>query len=64
MLHMRKQTLSGILGVLAAFVIGALVLALQGFNPVATYGALFQYSLFSASGFTADRKSTRLNSSH
>src|SRR5664280_3316749 len=50
---MRKQVLSGILGVLAAFAIGALVLALQGFSPVATYGALLQYSLFSASGFTA-----------
>jgi simple sugar transport system permease protein len=50
---MRKQALSGILGVLAAFAIGALLLALQGFNPVATYGALLQYSLFSGSGFTA-----------
>jgi len=50
---MRKQALSGILGVLAAFAIGALVLALQGFNPFAAYAALLQYSLFSASGFTA-----------
>jgi len=50
---MRKQALSGLLGVLAALLIGALVLLLQGFNPVATYAALLQYSLFSAAGFTA-----------
>lgn len=50
---MRKQALSGVLGVLAALVIGAVVMAVQGFNPVATYGALLQYSLFSASGFSA-----------
>lgn len=50
---MRKQTLSGILGVLGALLIGALVLVLQGFNPVATYAALLQYSLLSASGLSA-----------
>ncbi|MCE5192823.1 MAG: ABC transporter permease [Candidatus Cryosericum sp.] len=50
---MRKQALSGILGVLAALLIGALVLLLQGFNPVVTYAALLQYSLFSTSGFAA-----------
>src|SRR5450756_3169377 len=43
-LFMRKQALSGILGVLAAFAIGALLLALQGFNPVATYGACLLYT--------------------
>jgi ABC-type uncharacterized transport system permease subunit len=50
---MRKQALSGILGVLAALLIGAVVMAVQGFNPFATYGALLQYSLFSTSGFSA-----------
>ncbi|HNW84469.1 MAG: ABC transporter permease [Candidatus Cryosericum sp.] len=50
---MRKQTLSGILGVLAALMIGGIVLALQGFNPFSTYGALLQYSLLSASGLSA-----------
>lgn len=50
---MRKQLLSGVFGVLAALTIGALVLLFQGFNPMATYAALLQYSLFTTSGFTA-----------
>lgn len=50
---MRKQLLSGILGVLAAFLIGAVIMVAQRFNPLTTYAALFQYSLFSVSALSA-----------
>ena len=42
---MRKKFVSGILGILVALIIGAVVMLVQGFNPITTYGALFSYSL-------------------
>lgn len=50
---MHKQALSSILGVLAALFIGAVVMAGQGFNPFATYGALLQYSILTGSALSA-----------
>jgi simple sugar transport system permease protein len=42
---MQKKLVSGLLGILVALVIGAVIMAFQGFNPITTYGALFSYSL-------------------
>lgn len=43
---MLKNLLSGVLGIGAGLLLGALIMALQGYNPLTTYGALFSYSLF------------------
>ena len=44
---MKHQTvLNGIIGVLIALLIGAVNMFIQGYNPILTYQALFQYSLF------------------
>ena len=42
---MRNKWVSGLLGVLAALLIGAFIMLLQGFNPLDVYAALFQFSL-------------------
>ncbi len=42
---MRNKWVSGITGVLIALVIGALLMLLQGFNPIEVYSALFEFSL-------------------
>ncbi len=43
---MQKKVTSSLLGILVALIIGALIMLLQGFNPLTTYGALFSFSLF------------------
>ena len=43
---MWKNLLSGVLGIGAGLLLGALIMILQGYNPLTTYGALFSYSLF------------------
>lgn len=40
-----RKFLSGLLGIGAGLVLGALLMLLQGYHPLATYGALFDYSL-------------------
>jgi general nucleoside transport system permease protein len=42
---MRKKLVSGVLGILVALILGALIMLVQGYDPIATYGALFSYSL-------------------
>jgi len=42
---MTRRILSGVLGVVIAFVVGALMMLLEGYEPLATYGALAQFSL-------------------
>jgi simple sugar transport system permease protein len=42
---MRKKFISGILGIVVALVLGAIIMLFQGYNPIETYGALFSYSL-------------------
>jgi simple sugar transport system permease protein len=42
---MRKKFVSGVLGILVALIIGALIMLFQGYDPIATYAALFSYSL-------------------
>jgi len=43
---MRRRILSGAAGVLAALVVGGLLMLIQGYDPISTYGALFEFSLF------------------
>lgn len=43
---MFKGLLSGVLGIGAGLLLGALIMVFQGYNPITTYGALFSYSLF------------------
>ena len=42
---MKRKTLVNVVGVLLAFLLGALVLVVQGYNPLETYFRLFEYSL-------------------
>ncbi len=46
---MSKKIFSGIAGILVALLIGAVMLIAQGYDPIQTYQALFQFSLFGAS---------------
>ena len=43
---MGRNLLSGVLGIGVGLLLGALIMALQGYDPLATYGALFSFSLF------------------
>ena len=43
---MQKKFISGILGIFVALFIGAIIMLIQGFNPLTTYGALFNFSIF------------------
>ncbi|MEI8131656.1 MAG: ABC transporter permease [Leptolinea sp.] len=42
---MKRKILVNIVGVLLAFLLGAVVMLLQGYNPLETYYRLFEYSL-------------------
>jgi simple sugar transport system permease protein len=42
---MKRSILVNVVGVLLAFLLGAVVMLLQGFNPLETYYRLFEYSL-------------------
>jgi simple sugar transport system permease protein len=44
-MKMNKKWLSGVFGVLVALLLGAVVMLAQGYNPLETYLALFNYSL-------------------
>jgi simple sugar transport system permease protein len=43
---MQRKLISGIIGILIALLIGALIMLVQGYNPIQTYAALFNFSLF------------------
>ena len=43
---MGRNLLSGVLGIGVGLLLGALIMALQGYDPLVTYGALFSFSLF------------------
>ena len=43
---MLKSFISGLLGIIVALLIGALIMLFQGFDPISTYSALFSFSLF------------------
>jgi len=42
---MNQKIVSGTLGIVIGLLLGALLMLLQGYNPLYTYGALFDYSL-------------------
>jgi simple sugar transport system permease protein len=42
---MRKKFVSGVLGIVVALGLGAVIMLIEGFNPITTYSALFSYSL-------------------
>ncbi len=42
---MGRKLISALLGVLIALALGALIMLLQGYNPLSTYAALFSFSL-------------------
>jgi len=42
---MTRRILSGVLGVVIALVVGAIIMLIEGYEPLATYGALAQFSL-------------------
>jgi simple sugar transport system permease protein len=46
---MSKKILSGVVGIVIALLIGAAMMLAQGYNPIETYQALFQFSLFGLS---------------
>ncbi len=46
---MSKKIISGIIGILIALLIGAAMMLAQGYAPLQTYQALFQFSLFGLS---------------
>lgn len=43
---MNKKTLSSLLGLFFALLIGAIILMVEGYNPLATYSALLRFSIF------------------
>ena len=43
---MKQKVLNALIGILVALLLGAVLLVLQGYNPLETYQALFQFSLF------------------
>ncbi|MEW6180579.1 MAG: ABC transporter permease [Chloroflexota bacterium] len=43
---MRQKLLNALIGIVVALLLGAILLLLQGYDPLATYEALFRYSLF------------------
>ncbi len=49
--HWGKKLLNSLLPVLLAFVIGGIVIAVIGENPLEVYGVMLRESLFSANGF-------------
>lgn len=46
---MKRKILINVVGILLAFLLGAVVMSLQGYNPLETYYRLFEYSLGSSS---------------
>lgn len=43
---MRQKLFNALIGILIALLLGAILLLLQGYDPLATYESLFRYSLF------------------
>ncbi len=43
---MRQKLLNALIGIVVALLLGAILLIFQGYDPLATYEALFRYSLF------------------
>jgi general nucleoside transport system permease protein len=55
---LTKKILTGVMGIFIALLLGALLMLLQGYNPIETYGALFQFSLFRPGPFATTLKNS------
>ncbi|WP_455382047.1 ABC transporter permease [Salinispira pacifica] len=55
---MTRRLLSGGAGILIAFVVGGVIMLAQGYDPFATYGALFEFSLFGPGPFATTLKNS------
>ena len=55
---MKLKVLTGVLGIFLALLIGAVIILAQGYDPLATYQSLFQYSLFSGYSFATTLKNS------
>lgn len=55
---MKQKLLNGLAGIVVALLIGAIVMLVQGYNPVETYLALFDYSLGSWYAFSTMLKNS------
>ncbi|GAB6276444.1 MAG: ABC transporter permease [Rectinema sp.] len=55
---MTRRILSGVLGVVIALAVGAIIMLIEGYEPLATYGALAQFSLGGISPLTTTLKNS------
>jgi ABC-type uncharacterized transport system permease subunit len=55
---MSRKILTAMAGILVALLIGALIMLVQGYRPLATYTALFQFSLFGLSPLATTLKNS------
>lgn len=53
---MTRRIVSGVLGVVIAFAVGALIMLIEGYEPLSTYAALVQFSLGGVGPFTTTLK--------
>ena len=53
---MIQKSINGILGIFTALLIGAVMMLAQGFDPLATYQSLFDFSLFRSSSLATTLK--------
>lgn len=55
---MKRRLWSGLVGVVVALAVGALIMLAQGYKPLSTYVALFQFSLGGIGPFTTTLKNS------
>ena len=55
---MTRRLWSGVVGIAVALVVGAVIMVIQGYDPLSTYGALFQFSLIGVGPFTTTLKNS------
>ena len=53
---MRQKLISSLTGVVIALLLGAVIMAVQGYNPIETYGALLDFSAFNSGAFATTLK--------
>jgi len=53
---MRQKILSSLIGVVIALGLGAIIMAIQGYNPLETYGALLDFSALNSNAFPTTLK--------